>query len=297
MAVKPRTDRPVAVIGGGVLGRRIGCIFIAAGYHVHIIDVSETALRDAAEYVDTHKAEFSLMPRIHKAREDIKNSEGKITGCDVETSITQVDLESSTTAPFGICKTFTELEPAIGNSWLVIEAVPELLDLKIETFGEMDRLAPPDCILGSNSSSFKSSLLLEKVSEERRKSVFNIHFAMPPAIRTVEMMTCGVTDLDILSYMEDVMGECGMLPVTARVESTGFVPSRTETESECAAADAEQIHLQSAVGGYQARDHAYTLGRRQRPWRNRSPLGTHVQERASALPTNGSDRARHSRVH
>ncbi|KAJ5350903.1 Dehydrogenase multihelical [Penicillium brevicompactum] len=226
MAVKPRTDRPVAVIGGGVLGRRIGCIFIAAGYHVHINDLSEVALRDAAEYIDTHKAEFSLMPRIHKEREDIKNSAGKITGSDVETSITQVDLESSTTAPFGICKTFTELEPAVSNSWLVVEAVPELLDLKIDTFAEMDRLAPADCMLGSNSSSFKSSLLLEKVSEGRKKGVFNIHFAMPPAIRTVEMMTCGETDPGIFEYMEDVLGECGMLPVTARVESTGFIFNR-----------------------------------------------------------------------
>ena len=223
MAVKPRTDRPVAVIGGGVLGRRIGCIFIAAGYHVHIHDLSEAALRDAAEYVDIHKAEFSLMPRIHKAREEIKNSEGKITGREVETSISQVDLESSTTAPFGICKTFLGLEPAISNSWLVVEAVPELLDLKIDTFAKMDALAEEDCILGSNSSSIKSSLLIAKISDKRKKRVFNIHFAMPPAIRTVEMMTCGETDFEILAYMEDVLGECGMLPVIARRESTGYV--------------------------------------------------------------------------
>ncbi|CAG7998345.1 unnamed protein product [Penicillium salamii] len=226
MAVKPRTDRPVAIIGGGVLGRRIGCIFIAAGYHVHIHDISEAALRDAAEYIDTHKAEFSLMPRIHKAREDIKDTAGKITGCEVETSITQVDLESSTTAPFGICKTFLDLQSAISNSWLVVEAVSELLDLKIDTFAKMDELAQEDCMLGSNSSSIKSSLLVAKISQERKKSAFNIHFAMPPAIRTVEMMTCGQTDPDILSYMEDVLGECGMLPVTARQESTGFIFNR-----------------------------------------------------------------------
>lgn len=241
MAVKPRTDRPVAVMGGGVLGRRIGCIFIAAGYHVHIRDPSEVALRDAAEYIDIHKAEFSLMPRIHKAREDVKDSAGKITGSEVETSITQVDLESSTTAPFGICKTFTEMEPAISSAWLIVEAIPELLDLKIDIFGELDELAPADCLLGSNSSSYKSKLLLPKVSAGRRKAVFNIHFAMPPAIRTVELMTCGETDPKILSYMEDVLGECGMLPVTARQESTGYAYSSLRAEDELTTTDSSSI--------------------------------------------------------
>lgn len=121
-------------MGGGVLGRRIGCIFIAAGYPVQICDPGEVALRDAAEYIDTHKSEFSLMPRIHKAREDVKDGKGKITDCEVETSFTQIDLESSTTAPFGICKTFMDLAPAISNAWLAVEAVPERMDLKNDTF-------------------------------------------------------------------------------------------------------------------------------------------------------------------
>ncbi|KAJ5506200.1 Dehydrogenase multihelical [Penicillium expansum] len=203
MGVKPRTDRPVAVIGGGVLGRRIACVFIAAGYHVHIRDPSPAALRDAAEYVDHHKAEFSLMPRI-----------------------TKVDLESHTSAPYGICKTFTELEPTVSNAWLIVEAVPEVLQLKIDTLADLDKHAPADCYIGSNSSSMKSALMLVKVSSKRQRKVFNIHFAMPPSIRMVELMTCGKTDPEIFPYLETVLGECGMLPVTARRESTGFIFNR-----------------------------------------------------------------------
>ncbi|OQE43421.1 hypothetical protein PENCOP_c003G04467 [Penicillium coprophilum] len=224
MGVKPRTDRPVAIIGAGVLGRRIGCVFIAAGYHVHIRDPSSVALHDAAEFIEHHKAEFSLMPRIHKEREE--GSEGKANGPKAATSISQVDLESSTSAPYGICKTFTELEPAVANAWLIIEAVPEVLQLKIDTLADLDKYAPADCYIGSNSSSFKSSLMLAKVSHKRQKNVFNIHFAMPPAIRMVELMTCGQTNPDIFPYLEAVLGECGLLPVTARRESTGFVFNR-----------------------------------------------------------------------
>ncbi|KAJ5762170.1 Dehydrogenase multihelical [Penicillium nucicola] len=226
MVVTPRTDRPVAIIGGGVLGRRIGCVFAAAGYHVHVRDISPMALQDAASYIDSHKVEFSLMPRIHRAKEDIHDSEGQVKGTKLETSITQVDLESSTNAPFGHVKTFEELEPAVLNAWLVVEAVPELLDLKIDTIGEIDRIAPEDCLIGSNSSSFRSSLMLAKVRSERKRITFNLHCAMPPAIRTVELMTCGETDPAVLEYMQDVMGECGLLPVTARRESMGFIFNR-----------------------------------------------------------------------
>ncbi|KAJ5545274.1 Dehydrogenase multihelical [Penicillium sp. DV-2018c] len=218
MTIKPRTDRPVAVIGGGVLGRRIACSFIATGYNVHIRDPSPTALRDAADYIDTHKVEFSLMPRIHKTREEPADKEGK--------AVAQGDLESSTSTPFGVCKTFTEIEPAVANAWLVIEAVPEILQLKIDTLAELDKLAPKDCLIGSNSSSFKSKLMLVNVAPERYDKVFNIHYTMPPAIRTVELMTSGHTDPKVFPYLEDVLSECGMLPVTARRESTGFIFNR-----------------------------------------------------------------------
>ncbi|KAJ5432323.1 3-hydroxyacyl-CoA dehydrogenase-like protein LAM1 [Penicillium daleae] len=232
MAVKPRTDRPVAIIGGGVLGRRIGCVFVAAGYNVHVRDPSTAALQGVVDYIDAHKQEYSLMPRISKDKgssrdADETHNDNQIVDAGLcDTGVSTVDFESYTQAPFGNYKTFTEIGPAVSNAWLVIEAIPEKLDLKIETFRELDERCPADCIIGSNSSSFKSSLMSSKVSSERKKRFLNIHFTMPPMIRTVEMMTCGETDPQIFSYLEDVMGECGLLPVTARRESTGFIFNR-----------------------------------------------------------------------
>ncbi|KAJ5101594.1 Dehydrogenase [Penicillium alfredii] len=222
----PRTDRPIGVIGAGILGRRIGCTFVAAGYHVNIQDPSQESLQETKKYITAHKEEFSLMPRVSKDKEEVMAGGGMGQGRETETSITKMDLEMYTQAPFGNYKTFTEVEPAVANAWLIIEAVPERLELKIDTLAELDAKAPPDCILGSNSSSIKSSLMIAKVSPERRKRVLNTHFTMPPAIRTVELMTDGETDTVIFSYLEDVLGECGLLPVTARRESTGFVFNR-----------------------------------------------------------------------
>ncbi|KAJ5733845.1 Dehydrogenase multihelical [Penicillium malachiteum] len=226
MAVKPRTDRPVAVIGGGVLGRRIACVFVAAGYHVHILDNSAEALKTAIEYIDAHKEEYSMMPRICKETESSSGEPENVDEKGSQSSTPKVDLESYTHAPFGNYKPFTEMEPTISNAWLAIEAVPEKLDLKIDIFAEMDAAAPADCIFGTNTSSFKSSLMVSKVSPERRKRMLNIHFAMLPAVRTVELMTDGETDSEIFPYLEDVLGECGMLPATARCESTGFIFNR-----------------------------------------------------------------------
>ncbi|KAJ6110837.1 Dehydrogenase multihelical [Penicillium sp. IBT 16267x] len=208
--IKPRTDRPVAILGAGVLGRRIGCIFVAAGYNVHIRDPSAEALNAAIEYVDAHKEEFSLLPRTNRQTEDVKLVNG----------------EMKSQPSFGNCKTFPEIGPAVSNAWLVIEAVPEKLDLKIETFAEVDATSPADCIIGSNSSSYKSSLMVTKVSAARQHRVLNIHFTMPPNVLTVELMTCGQTDWDVLTYMKDVLGECGTIPVIARRESTGFIFNR-----------------------------------------------------------------------
>ncbi|KAJ5739942.1 3-hydroxyacyl-CoA dehydrogenase-like protein LAM1 [Penicillium manginii] len=124
-------------------------------------------------------------------------------------------------APFGPCKTFTELEPAVRDVWLAVEVAPEKVELKKYILAALDTKTLSDCILAWNSSSFKSSLMSSKVSSERRKKVLNVHFTMPPSIRTVELMTNGETDPKIVTYLEDVQGECGMLPVTARRETTG----------------------------------------------------------------------------
>ncbi|KAK4155077.1 hypothetical protein C8A00DRAFT_32068 [Chaetomidium leptoderma] len=166
-------ERPVVVLGAGVLGRRIACCFLAGGYNVHSYDTFSESLQGAAHF-----------------------------------------------------KAYDDLEAAVKEAFLIIEAVPEKLQLKIDMFGELDKKCPADCVIGSNSSSFKSSLMLDKISPERRKLICNVHFTMPPEIRTVELMTDGETHPEVLSYLTEVLARCGMLPVTAKKESTGFIFNR-----------------------------------------------------------------------
>ncbi|MBE3044612.1 hypothetical protein IMZ48_19015 [Candidatus Bathyarchaeota archaeon] len=192
MAWQPPTvgSRPVAVLGAGVLGRRIACSFIAGGYNVNIYDLSPASLQDAADYVQAHADEFAA-------------------------------FRPSNSGNYGTCNVFDDLSASAKDAWLVVEAIPERIELKVDVFGKLDSICPPDCILGSNSSSYRSSLMVGKVSDERRRLVCNIHYTMPPQIRTVELMTAGQTHPEVFSFLEDVLRGCGMIPATAVKESTG----------------------------------------------------------------------------
>ncbi|KAK4183952.1 hypothetical protein QBC35DRAFT_77161 [Podospora australis] len=192
------SSRPVAVLGAGVLGRRIACTFVSGGYNVHIRDPSAEARQAAIQYIDENKIPY-------------QQNLPKTTGIVVPGSYSASE----------------DIETAVKEAWLVIEAVPEKIELKIDTFAELDAKAPADCILGSNSSSFKSSLMLAKVANpDRRRLICNVHYTMPPNIRTVELMTDGETDPAVFPFLSDVLTRCGMLPATARKESTGFIFNR-----------------------------------------------------------------------
>src|SRR3712207_9374953 len=75
-------------------------------------------------------------------------------------------------------------------------AVPERIDLKTEVFGELDRLAEPDAILCSNSSSIPTSQMIGKVEHPER--VLSTHYRQPPELSAVELMSCGETDEGVI---------------------------------------------------------------------------------------------------
>ncbi|KAK1767513.1 hypothetical protein QBC33DRAFT_578263 [Phialemonium atrogriseum] len=171
-------SQPVALLGAGVLGRRIACVFASAGYNVHLRDPSSDARSAALDYISKNLDDYSNMSKGDRVS--------------------------------GQYRAFADLDSAVRDAWLVIEAVPA----KIDTMGEADQKAPADCILASNSSSFKSRLMLDKIRAQRRPLVCNVHFAMPPEVR-------------------NVLEDCGMLPVTARKESTGFIFNRLWAAVKC----------------------------------------------------------------
>lgn len=132
---------------------------------------------------------------------------------------------SSTTV--GKVQVFQELrQPLLLDVWLIIEAIPEKLQLKIDSFARLEQLAPQDCILATNSSSFKSSEMLDKVSQETKRRILSMQYYMPPKTMVVELMTDGFTDDDIFPILVARLKETGAFPYVARKESTGLIFNR-----------------------------------------------------------------------
>jgi 3-hydroxybutyryl-CoA dehydrogenase len=184
-------DRPVAVIGAGTLGRRIALMFAAYGADVTISDLADEQRRAAVDYVSQN------LPALTEQRA------GAVSGTVSATA---------------------DLAEAVHNAWLVIEAIPERLDLKRQVFGQLDELAPADAILASNSSSYASRMFVDKVDHPER--VLNIHFYMPPKQNAVDVMSCGKTDRDVIDFVLTTLPHFGLYPFEARRESTGFIFNR-----------------------------------------------------------------------
>lgn len=184
-------NRPVTVIGAGTLGRRVALMFADRGGEVRIYDPSPGAAHAARTYVEEHLAE--VVAKVPGG------AAGKIVAGEDEAR-------------------------ALAGSWLVVEAVPERLELKKQVFGDLDRLADPDAILASNSSSYPTRQFIDHVREPAR--VVNLHFYMPPAQPAVDLMSSGSTDRAVLDLLLRKLPEYGIFPFEAHRESTGFIFNR-----------------------------------------------------------------------
>ena len=179
--------------GAGTLGRRIATVYAAAGSDVRIFDLSEEQRAAARDHVSDHLAD------------------------------TAQTLGLSTEGP-GRVETPGDLQAAVAGAWMVIESVPEHVELKTEVFGELDRLAEPDAILCTNSSSLPSSQMIGKVQHPER--VLNTHYQQPPELNSVELMSCGRTDDGVISALMQRLPGYGLAPFRVRRESDGFIFNR-----------------------------------------------------------------------
>jgi 3-hydroxybutyryl-CoA dehydrogenase len=186
-------ERPVVIDGAGTLGRRIAAVYAAGGSDVHIFDVSAQQREATRDYVEENLVQTQQTLGLHPARR------GRVEVSD-------------------------DLQEAVAGGWMVVEAVPESVDIKTEVFGELDRLAEPDAILCSNSSSIPTSQMIGKVEHPER--VLNTHYQQPPELNAVELMSCGKTDEGVINALMEKIPHYGLVPFQVRRESDGFIFNR-----------------------------------------------------------------------
>lgn len=185
------TKRPIAVIGAGTLGRRIALMFATGGGTVRVCDLDATQRESAAAFIEEQ------LPAV---------------------------LEQVGSSTPGTVEFTDSMAQAVGEAWLVVESLPERLDIKIPVFGHLDRLAPDDAILATNSSSHPSSRMIDEVRAPER--VLNMHFFMPPTSTACELMSCGQTDPEVIDRLMEALPQFGLTPFRVHGESMGFIQNR-----------------------------------------------------------------------
>jgi 3-hydroxybutyryl-CoA dehydrogenase len=184
-------NRPVAVIGAGTLGRRIALMFASRGGTVRIYAPRAQQRAAAVQYVT------EMLPKL---------------------------LADRGFGEVGVAMAAASLEEALDDAWLVVESVPEKLELKIAAWDQIDQAAPPDTIFATNSSSYPSRLMAGSVRDKTR--LCNTHFYMPPEVNALDLMSDGETDRGLLDTLLTVLPEFGVYPFEARRECTGFIFNR-----------------------------------------------------------------------
>ena len=189
--------RTIAVIGAGIMGRGIAHVAALGGYRTVLEDLLPAALR---------KAEGEIRTNLDKAVE-LK----KVSADDAHAALGRLEYAGS-------------VEEAAREADLVIEAVPEEMESKIEIFTLLDKICRPGTILASNTSSLSVTEIASVTY--RPKKCLGMHFFNPVhKMKLLEIVRALETDDDTIAAAVEVARKMGKEPVVIK-ESPGFITSR-----------------------------------------------------------------------
>ena len=191
------TVETVAVLGAGTMGRGIAHVAAQAGYRTFLFDVAGDVLDRARE---------SVRRTLDKGVQL-----GKLEAGAAQSTLERLHLG-------------TDLPVAVAAADLVIEAVPERMELKVQTFQEVARHCPAGALFASNTSSLSVTEMAG--ATDRAERFAGMHFFNPVHLmRLVELVRGLQTGDEALEAMRDVAVRMGKEVVVVR-ESPGFVTSR-----------------------------------------------------------------------
>ncbi|MGW5668493.1 3-hydroxyacyl-CoA dehydrogenase family protein [Micromonospora sp. NPDC003776] len=183
----------VGVVGLGTMGAGIVEVFARNGIDVTAVEISEAALE---------RGRATLTGSTDRAV-----AKGKLAEADRDALLSRVDFQ------VGL--------DALHSVDLVVEAVPEHLDLKQRIFAELDRVCKPEAILATNTSSLSVTEI--SVATTRPNQVIGIHFFNPaPVMKLVEVVRTVVTSADVVADVEALCERLGKVDVTIS-DRAGFI--------------------------------------------------------------------------
>jgi len=188
----------ITVLGSGIMGHGIAQVSAMAGYNVVLRDIEQ--------------------PFLDKAMEKIKWSLDKLVSKEKIS-------ENERNEIFSRIKPIVDLKDAVHDCDLVIEAVPEIMDLKKKVYAELDKIAGDQVVFASNTSTLPITEIANTIS--RPKKFIGIHFFNPPQLmKLVEVIPGQETSDDITNLIINFVKSVNKIPVTCRKDVPGFIVNR-----------------------------------------------------------------------
>ena len=188
----------ITVLGSGIMGHGIAQVSAMAGYNVVLRDIEKQFLDKAME-----KIKWSLDKLVSKEKIS-ENERDEI---------------------FSRIKPIVDLKDAVHDCDLVIEAVPEIMELKKKVYAELDKVASDQVVFASNTSTLPITEIANTIS--RPKKFIGIHFFNPPQLmKLVEVIPGQETSDDITNLTINFVKSVNKIPVTCRKDVPGFIVNR-----------------------------------------------------------------------
>ncbi len=216
----------IAILGAGQMGNGIAQVAASAGFLVLMIDIKQ-------DYVDNGMLaiENSLARMVKKDRMSIE---------DADQALARIS-------------TATEKEAA-ADADLVIEAIPEIPELKFSTFAQLDNICKPQAILASNTSSISINDIAQATN--RPEKVIGMHFMNPvPVMKLIEIINGSQTENTVTEAVVKAAEKMGKIALSCN-DSPGFVSNRIL----CPMINEAILTLQEGVAEPEAIDGIMKLG-------------------------------------
>ncbi len=192
------TIKKIAVIGTGVLGTQIAALTASFDYEVSVYDTSEVSFQKGIENIRTLSSAAKRKPTV--TIQDWERGISRIQFCD-------------------------QLKEALKDTDLIIEAVPEDLELKRKVHKQLDSMAPAHALLATNSSSIPISKI--ESATRRPEKCMNIHFYIPAmGLNMVDIMGGTYTSAEVMGAAKSWVQSINCVPLEVRKEILGFCFNR-----------------------------------------------------------------------
>ena len=186
----------IGVVGAGQMGAGIAQVAACSGYQVMIADIDEEA--------------------VNRGMDTIRSSLQKLTS--------RGKISQQTAASALSCISTTVRIQELSGSDLVVEAVPEIKELKARTFEQLDNLCKDEAILATNTSSISIDSIASSTNRPGR--VIGMHFMNPvPIMKLVEVIKGTHTEPEVTAEVTRVIESLGKTPLECN-DSPGFVSNR-----------------------------------------------------------------------